>query len=346
MKRFEDRLLKHLLERAYPARSRRRRRLRRRVVLIAAPIVLLGGVALAKTVVIPTSPGSLEPKNPAAARHVALVNQAYALINKAVLHVNATMPECKPSYRRGPTRPLHGAPSQAVLDVLAPLRRPARPSDRQQTGNRGLEHGTYVDYVRMVTAANGARFTIIVGRRVREIYRPTKQCLDAEHARLVELVEGEPAALRSAALGAFGKMRHGQENNATIPTTPQDQIYLYGSTGGGGGIDVATFRTRGLFSSSGGSFRPGASKRVGRASSTLSGLVPDGVATVTVHYPKIVSNGPYYKPTAYPAAFTQTLRVRDNVISATIPRDAPRALGDARMTWRDAGGAVIRSFRL
>ena len=346
MKRFEDRLLKHLLKHAYPARSARRRWLRRRVVLIAVPVVLLGGVALARTVVIPTAPGVLEPRSPAAAKHLALQQQAAGLINEALLHVNGTKRECRPPYRRGRARPVHGPPSQAFLDVLAPLRRPAKARDRQQTGNRGMGHGTYLDYVRQVTAANGAHLTIIIGRDLREVKPPPKHCLDAERARLLTLLEGRPAELRSFTLTEFDTLRREREKVPPNRATPVDRIYVYESRGGSGGIDVDAFRRHGLFGSSGSSgdpSRPDASRPV----STLAGLVPDGVATVTVHYPKVVSHGPLFKPTAYPAAVTRTVRVRENAVSIRkIPRSAGGAVEGATMTWRDAAGAVIRSFRL
>lgn len=305
------------------------------VAALAIMLTWCGAVAVAKTSVFPPP---FEPKDEAAARHIRLLNQAIDLINKADAHVYATVAGCKPSFPHGSATPTHDAPTQPVLDALAPLRRPATPAELQaDVPGVGFGGETYVDYIRNVTAANGTELTIVIGRSVRVFYRPSKRCLDAEHARLVHLLKGKPKVLRSTALGEFGKLRHGQEQSAKQPATPQDGIYLFGHGGGGGGASIADFRKRGVFGSSG-----GGSNR-SEPSSRLNGLLPDGVASVTLEYPKKVSRGPYYKPTVYPHAFTRTVQVQNNVISVAIPRDA----GDAfprRMVWRDAADNVVHTF--
>jgi len=129
------------------------------------------------------------------------------------------------------------------------------------------------------------------------------------------------------------RLRQGQERNLAASTEPRDELTLVSTSGGGaGGADAEVVRTRGMFSSSGGG---------GRASSTLAGLVPDGVATVTVEYPRAASRGPDFKPVLYPSRFRRTVTVRDNVVSLRVPRPAPDAVR-VRMIWRDARGRVIR----
>ncbi len=163
--------------------AQRRFRLRRPVLLAIVPIALVGGVALAKTVVAPTTTfigPRLEPKSPAAARHLALEEQVLVFVNKAVKHVQGTVPACRPSHAamRLGTTPTHAAPSRAVLDVLAPLRRPATAADRamdrpERLGIGGRQSVTYVDYVRRVTATDGSRYTILVEHGARPIFAPT-----------------------------------------------------------------------------------------------------------------------------------------------------------------------------
>ncbi|HEV7751612.1 MAG TPA: hypothetical protein VGO71_08715 [Baekduia sp.] len=310
--------------------------------LLATLVLVLscgGGVAAAKGI---GTPPPLQPKDEAAARQLALQSQAIDLINQASRHVYAKQPACKPSFPTARSTPTHDAPSQPVLEALAPLRRPAGPEDTPQPGSPVPFFGgggeTYVDYVRTVTTADGVPLTIVIGRIARGSFRPSAQCLDAEHAWLVHLLKGRSKALRSVTLDEFGKLRHGAEQSPASPTTPQDGIYLYSGGGGGGGAPIADFRKRGVFTSMGTPGGKGTSPR-----STLNGLVPDGVATVALEYPKSVSRGPYYKPTVYPSALERTVPVHDNVLSVKVPRDATDAFPH-RMVWRDAAGAIVNTF--
>jgi len=81
----------------------------------------------------------------------------------------------------------------------------------------------------------------------------------------------------------------------------------------------------------------------GSIGSRLNGLVPDGVASVTLEFPKVIDRGKYYKPTVFPSAFTTTVEVHDNALSVVVPRSAPDAFPH-RMVWRDADGAVIHTY--
>jgi hypothetical protein len=75
--------------------------------------------------------------------------------------------------------------------------------------------------------------------------------------------------------------------------------------------------------------------------STIVGLVPDGVAMVTLHYPagKIGGFDRNHAP-----AFTLTTNVVGNVLVATIPRGGNRLMAPMTMLWRAANGAVIKTF--
>ncbi|HVP03810.1 MAG TPA: hypothetical protein VMT10_14665 [Solirubrobacteraceae bacterium] len=79
----------------------------------------------------------------------------------------------------------------------------------------------------------------------------------------------------------------------------------------------------------------------GQHGSTLVGLVPDGVASVTLQYPRTVSRGRWYKPAVFPSAFTRTVRVQQNVLVVHVPRGGLEAFA-ARMVWRSADGKVLR----
>lgn len=272
------------------------------------------------------------PRSEMAARALREQRVAYELINRASRYVSAGRADCRQKGLDRTSSTTHDPPSQPVLDAIAALRRPATAAEAAlppSAGHGGLGE-VHVDHIRNLIAANGQLFTVIVARRMPVSFRISASCLDAQHARLLVLLKGQPRRLTSVTLEEFGKVRDGQEKNNKQPTTPQDGIFLFDTGGGGGGGDIDSFRRRGNFMSSGAS-----------GSSLLSGLVPDGVASVTLEYPRRVSRGKLYKPTVYPKALTRTVRVQQNVLSLRVPRGA----GDAfppRMLWRASDGKLLR----
>ena len=74
---------------------------------------------------------------------------------------------------------------------------------------------------------------------------------------------------------------------------------------------------------------------------TVEGLVPDGVATATLHFPAAPAHGvghPAYR------AVTITAKVVENVV---VFAHAPRGAGlgaNATMTWRAANGRILKTF--
>jgi hypothetical protein len=78
----------------------------------------------------------------------------------------------------------------------------------------------------------------------------------------------------------------------------------------------------------------------GQAPSIVSGLVPDGVATVAFSYKAGSVNGFSHK--VLPAA-TITARVVNNVVVASVPRGGNTAL-NATIVWRSATGKVIKTI--
>ena len=313
------------------------------VLSTVVALAICGGVAAAKTEPSPPPPPgfpTLVPKGPKAARHIALQNEAGRLINLAGTRTFATRPSCRPVFPRPTSKRTRDVPSREILDAVAAFRRPAVALDvfpQRLVGGLGE---TYVDYVRSVTSASGKSFFIGVARTVRFAYRLSDRCLALQRRKLVDLLAGKGAPLRSIALQEFGRIDDSARRTPSVPATPQDTLWFFskgpggvGLSGGSGGTPVDFFLAHGMFMSSG-----------FRGSSTLSGLLPDGVASVTLHYPKIVSNGRWYKPTVYPSAYTRTVGVQENVVSVRVPRGAGAAF-PPRMVWRAADGTVVRVVR-
>lgn len=319
----------------------------RRAGVVLAFAALYGAAPAAAKAPPPKAPSPpqilprLEPRNAAAARHLARERAADALVGQAINEVMDARPHCRPSVPHPAATVTHDAPSQPVLDAIAALRRPAADADRLPgTGTHPPSFAfgeLYADFTRSVTTASGKSFYLTVARTVRPVFHLSAACLSAEHARLVVRVRGVDGAVRSLALKRFAVHRQEQKQLAALPAGPQDAIFLFakgeGGAGigyGGGGGDIASFREQGTFIGSGGS----------RPEATFSGAVPDGVAAVTLEYPKVAGRGPWYKPTVYPSAYRTTVEVRENVLSVRVPRWGIDAFSP-RMLWLDAAGNVI-----
>lgn len=223
--------------------------------------------------------------------------------------------------------------------LLAPLRRPATPEDAPPQGSSSGGFGEiHVNHVRRVTAANGQSFSIVIARRT-PFPTVSVSCLAVARKELIGLLVGRPRALRTAVLRIDAELREQRETaEEQAAAGTRDGVFLFtrnegGGGGGGGGSDVEYFKAHGNFISSGGS-----------GDSTLHGLVPDGVAQITLEYPKRVSRGPRFKPTVYPSAFRRTVRVQQNVISLRVPRGAGDAF-PSRIVWRDSAREVVRIVR-
>jgi hypothetical protein len=77
-------------------------------------------------------------------------------------------------------------------------------------------------------------------------------------------------------------------------------------------------------------------------SSTLTMIIPDGVANVTLRYPAGRASG--YSPKISPP-FTTTTTVVNNEVVVRVPRSGGGgAIHQAKMIWRAADGHVIKTF--
>lgn len=297
-------------------------------VVALAALLAGGGFAAADTAVtgVRVAP---EPENNAAARAIALQSEGLDMVNRAARRVEAKRPSCRPRFPSSRVKVTHDVPATETLNAIAALRRPARPDELALAGSSyvGFPGGeTYVDYVRSVTAANGDRLVVMIDRGTFGVAPPSTSCLDAEHTELVRLLRGKAPRLRSAALRASADVRRSWEAAPPDSQMPHDRIFVEGFGGG----DLTSFVERGEFGSAGND-----------RSSTLSGIVPDGVASITLDYPRVVSLGPLYKPLVYPSALRRTVRVQQNALSVHVPRGAGEAI-PPRMVWRDATGKVLR----
>ncbi|MDO8189345.1 hypothetical protein Q5424_28275 [Conexibacter sp. JD483] len=126
----------------------------RRTILSAA-----GGAALALAA-SPAATLAVDHSDVVAQRQEA---RAIALINAATRAMRSADPSCVQRLD-WETTTTHDAPSRAMLDAFALLRRPAIPQDGDFAASGGLEfmggaQGVYVDWIRMARAASATART-------------------------------------------------------------------------------------------------------------------------------------------------------------------------------------------
>ncbi len=216
-----------------------------------------------------------------------------------------------------------GSPAPALLSALSVLRRPATGADRVPRSflNNLDASGIYVHYIRLARVADGTAYYIVPAATLFPNARITARCdvaiTAAFHAELPRI----PSALRAATLSLEARLT-AQRRQRLRPVA-------------GGGICLLTYQTRG--NANGGLC--GATLSVLRQQGLmgplqpLAGVVPDGVATVTFHYPRT---------TTFPARTITTNVVENVFLIPPQPRDRVRL--PATITWRSARGTIVRQF--
>lgn len=262
---------------------------------------------------------------------------ATRLINEATRHVRHDHRDCRTSLRVG-TRPslTDARPSDALLNALGVLRRPATDADRIDTSSLlfPFARGIYENWIRAATAVGGHQLFVVTAQdRMRAPALP-RRCIALENEELDRLLTDRTPAVQR--LTHKLKARLDREEHPRGGFKPTEAIFLFDRTsdgrigGGGGGVDLRFFLRHGLFGSSGTGGR-----------STVSGLLPDGVASVDFTFSRSVSRGRHREAKVYPKTISLTSRVQDNVVAFTVERPAYDAF-PTQMVWHRADGSVLR----
>lgn len=264
------------------------------------------------------------------------------LLNRAIGSVERADRGCRlPNPFKRETTFTDDPPTDELLQTLGVLRRPQSPEEAQLSPDAYLHlpaEGVYRKYVRIARSTSG-RWYLVVAARNTNVYEPRpRRCAEALREGFGELIrDRSPRFRREARRVLEGVIR--REWRAP-DRGPREGVFLFdyrpdgGPRGGGGGTGVSFIRRHGMFGSAGATGQP----------TIVSGLVPDGVATLTAVFAREVSRGRYRPPKRYPRAVRRTVTVQDNVVSFTVPRPAPHAF-PTRMIWRDADGRVVRVVR-
>jgi hypothetical protein len=149
------------------------------------------------------------------------------------------------------------------------------------------------------------------------------------YIRLARVVDGSPYYLYPGIVGGCGTGEAPHEGIMELARNVDLGHGLIGGTGGGGATAAAI--EHGQDASSG---PPGSA-----TSSTITIVVPDGVAKVTLRYPAGRASG--YSPKISPA-FTITTAPVGNLVVVTLPRSNP--LQQGTVIWCSADGRTIKTF--
>ena len=280
----------------------------------------------AHTPVTPTVPTPPNPANPT------LTESGY--LKQAQRETVTRDPACVVRVNRGATF-IHGSPGRALLSTLGVLRRPAPPADQTLRtlygGGFDAGAGVYVDYVRRARTEFNKSFYIIPEARTIPFSPIPPRCYAEMHAALVRAVHHLAPRERSRILQLqaqqFAMQRLQTEHRAGVcfaaVTTRRVKPPKGVDMGCGQSVPTLQNAMNGWL---------GEDHRGGGA--LLAGIVPDGVATVTLHY--AAGGGD--------PARTLTSDVVNNVAVFEVPRHTYRQDLPATWIFRAVDGRILKTI--
>ena len=253
-------------------------------------------------------------------------------------------PACRPFA--GPTARTgmsYASPSAAMLSTLPVLRRPATGADRLPPrlylhGRLQLEFPggeIYVRYIRRIRVADGITFYLVPAAKLGRpplspaaagrCYRLTVAALQA---RLPTAPPAERAATRRYGDAEFAVGRYNLETASV-----HEGVFLFTERANGGGADggqsPSTIRQTGILGGDGGGRPP--------SPIVMDGIVPSGVATVTLQFPASRHGSRRLPP------LNVTGDVVDDVFVIPVPTLFQRGGWPNTAIWRSASGKVTKT---
>jgi hypothetical protein len=214
---------------------------------------------------------------------------------------------------------VHGSPSQSLTSVLAVLNRPRTPADRL---NPELLAGTpdvYAGHLRLALSAGGASYFVVPARYDRSAWLPSDRCFDMQLAALRAYLPHITRSLRRPAV-LLQTMVVAHDRDLALHA-PHDTVCLVTISGKSSssacGLTAAQIE-RGISPVD--------------DQGTFSGVVPDGVASVTLSF----------TGTSGSTVRTVAATVTNNVYTVHV-RGIPDELpSPPKMIWRSAQGSVMK----
>lgn len=279
----------------------------------------------------PTGSAPLLPAHPTR-RQIQEENYLYRALSTASRSDEA----CAPGPPRHGSTITQGSPSPALLSILGVLRRPARPSDklpvrityhpyrRDPNGSLPALQGIYVHDIRRARWRYGAGYYLVPAANANPRAPLPARCYVEQRAALQRELPRIPARLRAGTLAL--EPRFLAQLRASSAPYPGVCLAALNDTGNGdgcgGGASVSAIEQ-------GHSLASGGPTGVG----VVYGIVPDGVATVTLYY----SGRHHGRP--------RTARAISNVFILHNPRQRlPHDGFPTKIVWRAADERIIKTI--
>jgi hypothetical protein len=259
-------------------------------------------------------------------------------------------PACVPAAQ--PPVLVDGAPSRELLSSLAALRAPgggpigAMGDDLQHVGPP-VPTGVYLLYERVARTvalpatrsapAASIRVYVVAAANVTGAELVPSRCNAEQTAALRGELPQIPSALRTPTLQRAARTL--AQRQATVQNAKGIAVVALSPSASGPSIDAYSATTTQFL-------QRGAISQVGFRSGTgtvLSGVVPDGVASVTLHFPARVGGAnpaPPLSVTARPINNVFVVRVRRSFIAQVFGGTSADSI-----QWRAANGTIIRTTR-
>jgi hypothetical protein len=283
------------------------------------------GVALIAALVIahngsPPRPTGHHPTGPPTKAELHYLQSAYRKVRNS--------PACRHGGRAVSPATSDGTPGQALLSAIGALRRPSTPRDAWPRQNRGAITGeagsVYVRYIRLAQVTGGFSYYIIPVSSVLSgggAGPMTARCTQATRRSLNNELPQIPRRLRPAVLALMARAADQERKLREEISEPGVCMAWIGAARGGGqgvscGATAGQLKQWGLL-----------------ADFAAAGIVPDGVARVTLRYP--ASGG-------LPAQ-SATVKVVGNVFVSGLRVRRPNQ-GRPTLIWRSADGRIIKTL--
>jgi hypothetical protein len=252
--------------------------------------------------------------SPQARRELGYIQQANAATKGS--------PAC---VRRALARPsvIHGSPNRALTSILGVLRRPSTPADRLSAREvLGSPVQVYAGAARRALRVHGVAYYVIPAREDPAAGQPSARCFAVQRTALDALLPKIPASLRAPTRVLQAQLI--AVDRRLISERPYDMICTatrsHNSGSVGCGDTAAQVRRSGTGLQENGA--------------TFSGVVPDGVASVTLRFPASAGH----------PATSVTGPVTSNVFAVPSGRQADGARDEPTVIWRARDGQVLRTI--
>jgi hypothetical protein len=305
-------------------------------------IALFAGVLIPLALAVEAAAGTSIPNLAVNAPQQPIVPPAsWRYIQAAQRSTVARDPVCSTSARREPIIS-EGAPGRALLATLGVLRQPRTAADAlPQLVSEPFSIGfggtreVFVNYTHRARSVLGASFYVIPAGNILGLREVPARCTGEEVAALKRELAQMPKSLGAQTVSLQAQYLPWQRYTAAHP----QGIALATTISLGGGAGIAAGWTvadidRGMagLGLGGVAVGTGSSRRV-FGGTGFHGIVPDGVAEVTLHYPARSANS---KP------LSVTVKVINNMFFARDPaRQFPLA-----SSWYDASGRLIKTVNM